>query len=51
MTAHSAVRAPAEGAWLGCGDATMAEVMLTMRPNFLARMPSMTARTRASGVQ
>ena len=43
-------RAPEERSRPEIGASTEEEVMLTMRPNFRARMPSMTARISSIGV-
>ena len=51
MTAVIPVRAPADAGMNGFGAVTIADVMLTMRPNRRSRMPPTTARTSLIGVQ
>ena len=49
LNAVKPVRAVVDNAWCGLGLLTMAEVMLTMRPNFRARMPGNTPRMSKMG--
>src|SRR5579864_2365267 len=49
QAAVSAVRAAVDNPISGCGDLTIAEVMLTMRPNRRVRIPGSSARINSIG--